>query len=65
MGIPKLNSSVWTILRTNQEQLENILEINKNKTEFEKDIKLINEKISIIQDELKEEKKKEERIIQL
>jgi site-specific DNA recombinase len=65
IGIPKLNSSVWTILRTNQEQLENILEINKNKTEFEKDIKTINDKISIIQDEIKVEKKKEERIIQL
>ena len=65
IGIPKLNSSVWTILRTNKEQLENILEINKNKTEFEKDIKSINEKISIIQDEVKEEKKKEERILQL
>ena len=65
IGIPKLNSSVWTILRTNKEQLENILEINKNKTEFEKDIKSINDKIRIIQDEIKEEKKKEERVIQL
>jgi len=45
IGIPKLNAGVWTILRHNSNEIENILEINKNKNEIEYEIKLLTETI--------------------
>jgi len=46
IGIPKLNAGVWTTLRHNSNEIDNILEINKNKSEIEYEIKLLTETIN-------------------
>jgi site-specific DNA recombinase len=65
IGIPKLNNGVWTILRTNQEQIENILDINKNKLAFQKEINELKERVVFIEKEITDNKRKEQRILEL
>ena len=65
IGIPRLNNGVWTSLRKNQEQIENILEINKNKNAFQKDILELKSKSLIIENEIQELKQMEQRILDL
>lgn len=64
IGIPKLNAGVWTALRYNSSEIDNILEINKNKNEIESEIKVLTEKNNQIDIEIIQyEKKKSEMIV--
>ncbi len=64
IGIPKLNAGVWTALRYNSSEIDNILEINKNKNEIESEIKILTEKNNQIDIEIIQyEKKKSEMIV--
>jgi len=65
IGIPKLNGGIWTILRTNQKQLENIIEINKHKKDFENEILILKERESITINEIKQDKGKEQKLLDL
>lgn len=65
IGIPKLNAGVWTALKYNQRELDNILEINNNKLEFENEIKSLEEKNKIITEELNDLLKYQKNIVQL
>jgi hypothetical protein len=65
IGIPKLNNGIWTILRTNQDQIENILDINKNKIAFQKEIIELKERVVFIENEILDNKRKEQRILEL
>lgn len=65
IGIPKLNAGVWTALRQNPRELENILEINKNKSDFVKDIKLLTEKKIQIEKEITYNDKRKNDLVSL
>jgi site-specific DNA recombinase len=65
IGIPKLNAGVWTTLRYNSSEIENILEINKNKNELENEIKLLTEKNKQIENEITHFEKKQKEILNL
>jgi site-specific DNA recombinase len=65
IGIPKLNNGVWTALRTNQNELENILDISKNKNAYQQDITELKEKIKFLETEIKKQENMEQRIIGL
>jgi site-specific DNA recombinase len=65
IGIPKLNAGVWTALRRNPKELENILEINKNKSDFIKDIEVLTEKKIQIEKEISSHNKRRENIVSL
>ena len=65
IGIPKLNAGVWTALRRNPKELENILEINKNKSDFIKDIEVLTEKKIQIEKEISSHNKRRENVVSL
>jgi site-specific DNA recombinase len=65
IGIPKLNNGVWTALRTNQNELENILDISKNKNVYQKDIVELKEKEKFLETEIKNQENMEQRMISL
>jgi site-specific DNA recombinase len=65
IGIPRLNNAIWTILRTSQDELENILEFHKNKSGLKEEIQVLENKIGHIRQEIEEEEKKELKIIDL
>lgn len=65
IGIPKLNNGVWTILRKNQREIENILDINNNKNTYQKEIQELKEKVKFIENEIENNVKKEQRVIDL
>ncbi len=65
IGIPKLNAGVWTSLRYNSSELDNIIEINKNKSDLENEIKILSEKNKQIEIEITLYEKKRKDIIDL
>ncbi len=65
IGIPKLNNGVWTALRTNQRELENILDISKNKNAYQRDITELKEKEKFLETEIRNQESMEQRIISL
>jgi site-specific DNA recombinase len=65
IGIPKLNAGVWTTLRYNSSEIENILEINKNKSEIENEIIVLTEKNEQIEIEINQYEKKQKEILNL
>jgi len=65
IGIPKLNNGVWTALRTNQKELENIIDISKNKNAYQQDIMELKEKVKFLEIEIKKQESMEQRIIGL
>lgn len=65
IGIPKLNAGVWTTLRKDRSELENILMINKNKTEIENEIIVLIEKNKQIEIEINQYEKKQKEILNL
>jgi site-specific DNA recombinase len=52
IGISKMNDGVWSVLRNNREEIENILELNST------DIRTIDEQITNIENEIDEVKKR-------
>jgi site-specific DNA recombinase len=65
IGIPKLNAGVWTTLRKDRSELENILMINKNKTEIQNEIIVLTEKNKQIEIEINQYEKKQKEILNL
>jgi len=65
IGIPKLNNGVWTALRTNQRELENILDISKNKNVHQREIIELREKERFLGVEIKNQESMEQRMIGL
>lgn len=65
INIPKLNGSIWTILRTNDGELENIINLNHHKREFQSEIILLKDKKNIISNEIAQLKRKEQRLLDL
>ncbi len=65
ISIPKLNTAVWTTLRHNSKEIDNILEINKNKNDIEIEINYLNEKKSQVEIELSFSLKKEIELLKL
>jgi DNA invertase Pin-like site-specific DNA recombinase len=65
IGITKLNAGVWTTLRINQGEIENILRINQNKLEYQKEIQTLKEFAKEVRSELSKYKNREIKIVSL
>ena len=65
ISIPKVNGSIWTLLRSNQSELENIITINQNKEKFLSDINLLKDSKKISINELNQLKRKEQKLLEL
>jgi DNA invertase Pin-like site-specific DNA recombinase len=65
IGIPKLNAGVWKVIRYNREELNRVLDINKNTSNYQNELKSIRKKSFIIKDELKDLKKNKSDLLDL
>lgn len=65
IGIPRLNNAIWTALRTNQQELENILNESRSKFGLREVVSELKGKIKYLEQEIDEVKKREYKIIEL
>jgi site-specific DNA recombinase len=65
IGIPRLNNAIWTALRTNQQELENILNESRSKFGLREVVSELKGKIKYLELEIDEVKKKEYKVIEL
>lgn len=65
IGIPRLNNAIWTALRTNQQELENILNESRSKFGLREVVSELKGKIKYLELEIDEVKKREYKVIEL
>jgi site-specific DNA recombinase len=66
IGIPKLRDGVWSVLRNNKEEIDNILNLNSgNIKSIEEQIVILNEEIQGLENELKTLNNEERRHVDL
>ena len=65
IGIPRLNNAIWTCLRTNQQELENILNESKSKFGLREVVFELKQKIKYLELQIEEVKKREFKVIEL
>jgi DNA invertase Pin-like site-specific DNA recombinase len=65
IGIPRLNNAIWTCLRTNQQELENILNESKSKFGLREVVLELKQKIKYLELQIEEVKKREQKVIEL
>ncbi len=65
IGIPKLNDGVWSMLRNNKDEIENILELNNQSNSIDKDINLLIENKEQTEKELGQLNNSEKKLLEL
>lgn len=65
IGIPKLNDGVWSMLRNNKDEIENILELNNQTDTIEKDIIQLIESKENLEKELNRLENSEKKLVEL
>jgi site-specific DNA recombinase len=63
IGIPKLNGSVWTIIRKSKDEIERILESSQNRQAYLDSIQGLKEEVEILKTELQSDEKKHSRLL--
>jgi site-specific DNA recombinase len=65
IGIPKMNDGIWSVLRNNKDEIENILEFNNQSIDIENDIKKLEENINGLKKDLNRIERHEKKILEL
>jgi site-specific DNA recombinase len=65
IGIPKMNDGVWSMLRNNKDEIENILDINNQTNDIENDIKKLEENKLVLKKELHRIENHEKKLVEL
>lgn len=65
IGIPKMNDGVWSMLRNNKDEIENILDLNNQSNDIENDIKKLEENLIGLKKELNRNENQEKKLLEL